>query len=80
MQFPEISNATPMRFSDLFDGLDSIATWTSISSTGTLEVDLPITVTGGSSSAATGSPKVHVSMSNVLLACSPSPSPISRRS
>ncbi len=59
------NNATPMRFSDLFDGLDSIATWTSISSTGTLEVDLPITVTGGLLSL-TGSPKVHVSMSNVF--------------
>jgi hypothetical protein len=59
------NNATPMRFSDLFEGLSNIPQWTSISSTGTLNATLPIAVTGNVI-ALPGAPRVQVSMTNVF--------------
>jgi hypothetical protein len=59
------NNATPMRFSDLFEGIDNIPTWTNITSTGTLNAALPIAVTGGLI-ALPGTPRVVVAMTNIF--------------
>ncbi len=59
------NNATPMRFSDLFEGIDNIPAWTNITSTGTLNAALPIAVTSGLI-ALPGTPRVVVAMTNIF--------------
>ncbi|MCW5625853.1 MAG: LEPR-XLL domain-containing protein, partial [Burkholderiales bacterium] len=61
------NNATPMYFSDLFEGIDNIPQWTSITRTGTLDIDLPIAVNGGVL-ALPGAPRIEATMTNVFQA------------